>query len=231
MLLTSDKCLVQFDSSLDLTLAYDVSAYGQGAFLSHKLADGTERPRAYSSRTLTRSERNYSQLEKEGLAYIFDIKEFHDYVLGQPFRLIRYHKTSLGLLKVYHATSQQASPQIKQWLLFLSNYEYYLIFRNTRGHANADPLSRLPLKDQPREVSEEPELVLLAQHFQDSPVIASDIKVWMQGNPQLPRVLEYTLHGWPSDGDPELEPFSSRRLELSSYEGCIMRGAHIVFPV
>ena len=74
-LLTSDKCLAHFDSSLDLTLACDASAYGLGAVLSHKMADGTERPIAYSSRTLTSNERNY-QLEK-GLACIFGIKKYH----------------------------------------------------------------------------------------------------------------------------------------------------------
>ena len=55
-LLTSDKCLTHFDSSLDLTLACDASAYGMGAVLSHKMADGTERPIAYSSRSLTAQE-------------------------------------------------------------------------------------------------------------------------------------------------------------------------------
>ena len=70
-LLTSDKCLTHFDSSLDLTLASDASDYGLGVVLSHKMAEGAERPIAYASRTLTASERNYSQLEKEGLFCLY----------------------------------------------------------------------------------------------------------------------------------------------------------------
>ena len=113
------------------------------------MADGTERPIAYSSRTLTASERNYSQLEKEGLACIFGIKKVHDYVFGRSFELVTDHKPLLGLLKEYRATSQQASSRIKRWPLFLSNYEYRLVFRNTTAHANTDALSRLPLSEQP----------------------------------------------------------------------------------
>ena len=77
---------------------------------------------------------------------------------------------------------------------------------------------------------EDPELVLLAEHLEESPVSANNIKAWTQRDQKLARVLQYTQQGWPSDGDPELEPYPSRRLELSSYEGCVMWGTCIVIP-
>ena len=52
-------------------LACDASAYGLGVLLVHKYPNGSEHPIAYASRTLTKAERNYSQLEKEGFACIF----------------------------------------------------------------------------------------------------------------------------------------------------------------
>ena len=195
------------------------------------MPDGSERPVAYASRTLNAAERNYSQLEKEGLSCIFGIKRFHDYLFGRNFELVTDHKPLLGLLKEDRATPPHASSRIKRWSLFLSSYEYSLVFRNTTAHANADALSRLPLPEEPASTAMEPELVLLTEHLAESPVTADDIRAWTSRNRKLSRVLQYTRQGWPTNGDPELEPYSSRRLELSTFEGCILWGSRIVVPL
>ena len=105
--------------------------------LAHKLPDGSERPVGYVSRTLNDAERNYAQLEKEGLALVFGVKKFYSYLFGHAFTLITDHKPLLGLLSECKSTSPQASARVKRWSL-------YLVFRNTTAHANADALSRLP---------------------------------------------------------------------------------------
>ena len=97
-LLTSESLLVHWNPSLPLVLSCDASEVGIGAVLAHQYPDGSERPIGYASRSLSKSERNYSQLEKEGLSCVFGIKRFHMYLIGHHFKLYTDHKPLLALL-------------------------------------------------------------------------------------------------------------------------------------
>ena len=60
-LLTSSRVLAYFNPSLPFTLTCDASAYGIGVMRSI----------AYASRSLSKSEKNYCQLEKEALVFLW----------------------------------------------------------------------------------------------------------------------------------------------------------------
>ena len=71
--------------------------YGCGAVLSHLMLDSSERPIAYASRSLSAAEKNYSQLDKEGLSLIFGVTKFHQYLYGTQFTHVMDHRPLIGL--------------------------------------------------------------------------------------------------------------------------------------
>jgi len=73
-LLLNSPILMPYNPELDILVTCDSSPYGVGAVISHILPDKSERPIAFASRTLSRCEEKYAQIEKEALALVFAVK-------------------------------------------------------------------------------------------------------------------------------------------------------------
>ena len=84
--------------------------------------DNSEKPIAFISRTLSPAEKKYSQLEKEALAIIFAVTQFHQYLFGKPFTVYSEHQSLKHLLSESRQIPVMASSRIQRWALTLSAY-------------------------------------------------------------------------------------------------------------
>jgi hypothetical protein len=109
------------------------------------MPDGEERPIAYASRTLSKAEQNYAQIEREALAIVFGVRKFHQYLYGNKFTLLTDHRPLTSILSPVKSTPSMAAARMQRWALLLSAHEYTIEYRKGALHANADGLSRLPL--------------------------------------------------------------------------------------
>ena len=232
--LQSDKLLVHYDPRIPLSLACDASPVGIGAVLSHQYPDGVERPIAYASRSLTKAEQGYAQIDREALSVVFGVKRFRQYVFGHQFTIFTDHKPLLTLLGENRGVPAMCSGRVQRWSLMLSSYQYTMTYRPGSLNSNADGLSRLPSSGVPDEEEEPVEAVLALQTLSSSstkPITAVQIRRGTERDPVLSQVRQYTLTGWPSVVErADIRPYFNRRYELSVSGGCVFWGGRVVVP-
>ena len=230
-MLSTPQVMTHFDSSKPLVLTCDASPYGVGAVLAHAFDDRVERPIAYYSRSLSAAEKNYAQIDKEGLAVIAGLTKFHKYLWGRPFLIVTDHKPLLGLFGEQKAVPQMLSPRMQRWALTLAAYEYQIVHRPGSSIPQADALSRLPLGGAPTHVPVPGETILAMQYMDMSPVTSCDIRNETMRDAILSKVFMRARDGFPQLEDNDLlKPYHKRRTELSITDGCLMWGARVVIP-
>ena len=206
-LLSSESVLTFYDPDAPLKLDCDASAYGIGAVLSHVNPDGGDRPIEFISRTLTKAERNYSQIEKEALGIVWAVKRLHRYLYARPFLLNTDHKP---LELIFHPSKnipEMGTSRIQRWALILSHYQYTIQFRPTGKHCNADVCSRYPLPetDDGTDVDElgTDEQVNTVFHLavaDDKPLLDSQlIAKFSKKDPDIAKVIYCLKEGWPEE--------------------------------
>ncbi len=128
----------------------DASGKGLGAVL-YNIQEGAKRVIAYASRSLSKSEKNYSAYKLEFLSLKWAVTEkFADYLTGTHFVVLTDNNPLTHIL-----TSAKLDATGQRWASALGQFNFDIIYRPGVKNADADGLSRYPRNDIPVQGPEE----------------------------------------------------------------------------
>ncbi|XP_039451539.1 uncharacterized protein K02A2.6-like [Culex pipiens pallens] len=219
-----------------LTIECDASCFGLGVAVFQK--DGIV---GYASRTLTDTEKNYAQIEKELLAILFACVRFDQLIVGNPQTTVKTdHKP---LINIFNKPLLTAPKRLQHMLLNLQRYHLALEFVTGKENVVADALSRAPHNDSTvRDEYQKLNIYKIFKQLEDCNVSGylsiSDncLDTIMKATEQdaaLQTVIDFIRNGWPSTIDrvpSAAKIYFKYRSELSTQDGLVFRNDRILIP-
>lgn len=135
--LVSYPILRQPDLKRKFLVYTDASGFAIGGILAQLDDFGQEYVTMYVSRNLKGAERQYGITEKECLAVLWAIRQFHCYLFGVQFTVITDHSALVWLKQI-----RNTSDRLARWAIYLQTYNFDIIHRKGINHSNVDALSR-----------------------------------------------------------------------------------------
>ena len=222
---TSAPVLAYFTPNRPVKLSVDASSKGLGAVLIQD-----DHPIAYASRSLTSTQHNYAQIEKEMLAVVFGYTKFHDYIYGVPNVIVESdHKPLEVILK---KPLCQAPLRLQKMILTTQRYSINIVYRPGKELVLVDTLSRAFLQDDDKSLEEKFEVnVLSAIAIPNLQLM--QLKEETKRDNQLQKLTTTITNGWPEnrkDVPKECLPFWNFHDELSVSDSIIFKSKKVVIP-
>ena len=111
-MLSDAPVLACFSLNAPTYVITDASPDGLGAILLQDQVNGERKQIAYISRSLTSTERRYSQIEREALSCVWAVERLHNYLLGIKFTLLTDNKPLSSMFDPY--SSKFLPPRIQR---------------------------------------------------------------------------------------------------------------------
>ena len=121
--LVQPTTLALYSLTAPTKISADASSYGlEAVLLQHQPSCDSWAPVAFASRSLTDTEKRYSQIEKEALALVWACERFSSYVIGKSILLETDHKTLVPLLG--KTSLDCLPPRVLRFRLRLMRFDY-----------------------------------------------------------------------------------------------------------
>ncbi|XP_055603971.1 uncharacterized protein K02A2.6-like [Uranotaenia lowii] len=214
---------------------------GIGAVVMHRFPDGRIKAIAHASKTLTVTEQNYSQVEKEAYALVFAVTKFRRMLLGRKFKLQTDHQPLLKIFGSKKGIPLHTANRLQRWALSLLGFDFEIEYIPTGNFGYVDVLSRLISNHKKPEeevviatIGVEHEITATLENSLSAlPVNFKMIQQATATDPTLQEAMKLIAVGWPhssSISDPKLKALYGRRESLSVVNGCIMMEERLVVP-
>ena len=231
--LVSDRVLSMYDPNRETVVSADASSYGAGAVITQKQDDGTYRPIAYASRSMTETECRYAQIEKEALAITWAMEHWSELLVGlHNLKVETDHKPLVPLLSTKYI--HELPIRIQRFRMRLMRYDFTISHVPGKHFYTADALSRAPDdSSSPSELHEQVEMyvntVMVTLPVVDSKL--DEIRQETVRDDELKVVMHYVQNSWPVRRPKgPLGKYWNERGNLSLHGGLLMRGSRVVIP-
>lgn len=240
-ILQSNLLLTHYNPELPIVVAADASNSGIGSCIFHKFQDGSMKAIYHASRSLTDTEKKYSQIEKEALALVFAAKKFHRMIYGRPVIFQSDHKPLLAIFGSKKGIPVHTANRLQRYALIMKAYDFQIEYIKTEDFGHADILSRLinsdAVQDEEYVISsiriESEVLQVLNIAIEPLPITHRMIQQATSKCRTLQKIIEYVQNDtWPRNVkmNKELKSFYDRRENLSVVDECLMFAERVVVP-
>ena len=232
--LVSKPVLAIYDPQLQTKVIADASSYGIGAVMVQKHQEGTWKPVAFISRTLSSTEEKYAQIEKEALATTRACERLADYLIGKTFHNETNNKPLGPLLGTKNLDEMPS--RLQRLRMRILRFDFTISHVLGKELTTADALSRAPSKSTSRVKQEEVielyvENILLQLPASDKRL--EEIAAAQKEDPICRKLFEYCKEGWPDmihQLPSSLSPYWSSRGEISQVQGLLLKGPRLIVP-
>jgi len=208
----------------------DASSVGLGCCL---MQNGF--PVTYASRSLTASERNYAQIEKELLAIVFACEKFNRCIYGKQTTVQSDHKP---LEYIFRKSISSTTPRLQRMLLRLLKYQLKIVYVQGSKMYIADTLSRASISDTDAnfdELSDDIDVLVhsLLYEFPASNKRLEEFRMKTAEDPVLTQLKEIVRHGISKDtlpNDVELKTYQKIVSDIYELDGLLFVHGKLIFP-